>query len=293
MPASNKGKSQSIQLGNYLISKPQAIKENTLVTKVGRISYKGFFEGNPVKVYECHSKKHAEFVQKITNAPESKMYFPHTYGVYNNFIVSEWVSGSIIKPKKFARNANCVKQLKDFIKSLHSFEAESHYGFDYFEDYIDPRFKRCCDTSGLDGFYKRIKEDYLLLKTAHNTSALSHPDITPANIVVTPDGKIKLIDNELLSSSHLPFFDYFNVIHGFGVSLKKNAELWFDLFSPVRPYLTPEYEDALMSLWIMRITGSYFVDGRFDKVLKLAEASYGDLKSNLRMWDILTTVCQK
>lgn len=283
----------SIQLGDFVIDNLKPIKEGVLVTKVGRISFTGTYDGKLVKIYECHNSKHAQSIQKITNASGEKKYFPYTYGVHNNLIISEWLPGRILKPKKIAKNVDYVTQISEFFKTLHRSEVKKSYGFDYFEDHIHPRFKRCCDTLGLHAFYERIQADYLVIKGVENVKTLSHPDITPANILISPEGQIQSIDNELLSTSTMPFFDYFNVIHGFGVSIKQNAALWSDVFAPVKPYMTPEYEDALMSLWVMRIAGSYFVSGRFDKILKLANTSHDDLKSTLRLWDILTTVCKE
>ena len=280
-------KNNSIQFGTIKISSPEPVVNGRLYTKAGRMCLKGTLNNRPVKVYECAHPEHARFVSNIMQEAPLEEFFPKVYGIHDRFIISEWVDGKELKPRTLSKNRQHIEKLDKFITRLHATRIHDSAGFDYFTDYIHPRFKKCCEVLGLIEFYNNINDLAQTLLEPVGTKWLSHPDITPANIIVTRSGQIKVIDNELLSVSCLPVFDQLNIIYGFGYHIVKNPEIWSPVFAPLKEYLSENCELPLLSIWIMRITGSYFLGGNIGGILKIAATGLEEHRSRMGVWKIL------
>jgi serine/threonine protein kinase len=260
----------SFNLGSMAIHRVRPVVKGRLKSKVGRISLRGVWNGKDVKVFECANPEHAKFVAEVTTKEPYRVFFPEVYHVHESFIVSQWVAGHEIKKGWLREKEVYSRQLGELLGLLHEASIEGSSKFDYVEDFIKPRFEYCCQTLGLIEFQNEVLKSWPVMSQLVDSPSLSHPDLSPANIILTPQGKIKVIDNELLGASSAPWFDLLNLLYFLGKKPIKESYLQYAVIAPLSELIQAGYNKHLMSMWLMRKMGARFVAGNIEGVLKMA-----------------------
>jgi len=261
----------SFNLGSMAIHHARPVIQGRLKSKVGRISLRGIWNGKDVKIFECANPEHAEFIATITTKEPFCVFFPEIYNVHESFIVSQWVPGNEIKPRWLREKEIYSKQLGELLNLLHGSSIESPSKFDYVEDFIKPRFEHCCQTLGLNEFQNEVLQSWPVMSQRVNGLFLSHPDLSPANVILTPQGSLKIIDNELLGASSAPWFDLLNILFFLGKKPINDINLRNSVIKPLLELIEAGYNKHLVSMWLMRKVGARFVAGDIESVLRMAE----------------------
>jgi serine/threonine protein kinase len=261
----------SFKLGSITIEGAKPVVKGRLTSKLGRISLRGVWSGKDVKIYECASPEHAEFTAEMTTKKPYRVFFPEVYHVHESFIVSQWVIGQEIKPRWLRSKPVYSKQLGELLSLLHGTFIEGPSKFDYIEDLIRPRFEHCCQTLGLMKLKEDVLESWRIMSQLVNGPSLSHPDLSPANIILNPQGNLKIIDNELLGASSAPWFDLLNILYFLGEKPIKEFHLLHTVIEPLLKLIEAGYNKHLLSMWLMRFVGARFVAGDIEGVLKMAD----------------------
>lgn len=260
----------SINLGSMAIEGVKPVVKGRLKSKIGRISLKGVWNGKDVKIFECASPEHAQFIAEIITKKPYRIFFPEVYQVHESFIVSQWIIGQEIKPRWLRKRQIYSKQLGELLNLLHGTLIEGPSKFDYVEDLIKPRFEHCCQTLGLRKFQEDVLQSWRIMSQLVDVPSLSHPDLSPANIILTSEGNLKVIDNELLGASFAPWFDLLNVLFFLGEKPIKDFHLQRAVITPLLELIQAGYNKHLLSMWLMRFIGARFVAGDIEGVLKIA-----------------------
>jgi serine/threonine protein kinase len=274
----------SVNLGSMAIEGVRPVVKGRLMSKIGRISLRGFWNGKDVKIYECASPEHASFVaETITKKPHS-IFFPEVYNVHESFIVSEWVNGKEVKPRWIRGNQQYSRQLGELLGLLHGTFLDVPSKFDYVEDLIRPRFVRCCQTLGLAEFQENALQSWRIMSRLAEKPSLSHPDLSPANMILTAQGKLKIIDNELLGVSPAPWFDLLNILFFLGEKPIKDFSLVETVITPLLKLMQTGHNEHLLYMWLMRFVGARFVAGDIEGVVKMASAPIERHLETISIW---------
>jgi len=279
-----KNRGYGFNLGSMAIEGVKPVVKGRLKNKAGRISLKGVWNGKDVKIFECASPEHANFIAEIITKEPYRGFFPEVYQVHESFIVSQWIVGQGIKPHWLRNKQIYSKQLGELLNLLHGTLIEGPSKFDYVEDLIKPRFEHCCQTLGLIKFQEDVLQSWRIMSQLVDVPSLSHPDLSPANIILTPEGNLKIIDNELLGASSAPWFDFLNILFFLGEKPIKESHLLHAVVTPLLDLIQAGYNEHLLSMWLMRFTGSRFVAGDIEGVLKMAELTMDRHLKTISIW---------
>jgi len=207
---------RSIKLGTLALEGVRPVVEGRLFTKAGRVSMRGLWGEKPVKIFECASSGHAGFVGRMMMEAPCARFFPDVYAVHERLVICEWVRGRQISPRTIVIDTACRAQLEELVASLRGAAPPTESGFDYVEDFVLPRFRRCCVGLGLREFQARIETHWDVMRDRAEGKCVSHPDLSPANMIMTAEGQMKIVDNELLGMSRAPWFDELNMAFALG-----------------------------------------------------------------------------
>jgi hypothetical protein len=273
-----------VNLGSMAIEDVRPVVKGRLTSKIGRITLRGVWRGKDVKFYECASPEHANFIaETITKKPYS-IFFPEVYNVHEGFIVSEWVNGKEVKPRWLRGDPQYSKQLGELLDLLHGTFIDEPVKFDYVNDLIKPRFERCCYTLGLVDFQETVLRSWRIMAQLAEKPCLSHPDLSPANMILTAQGKLKIIDNELLGASIAPWFDLLNLLFFLGEKPIKDIALVQAVISPLLKLMEAGYKEHLLFVWLMRFVGARFVAGDIEGVVRMANTPIERHLETISIW---------
>ena len=246
-------------LGDLTDLRPVSDKR-ALVNKAGRIVLRARRDGQAVKVYEAASPAHAAFIAAASDALPDL--FPPVLARHGGWVVAEWADGASCTDPAAA--ALALRRVQ-----AHPVPALPAPGFDYWADFIAPRFLRAATLAGQGDLGAAL----VARVAAHDGPlSLSHPDLTPANLLDTAAG-LRSIDNELLSLTRLPGLDALNALR----PLKAPAARAFrDAWGPDD---TPR--DILACGWIARQAGSALVAGDIATLSRLLDMARSDPQAAL------------
>lgn len=238
-------------LGELIDLRPVS-KGRALVNKAGRIVMRGTRLGSPVKVYEAASPAHATFIAAASGAMPDL--FPPVQPPHGAWVIADWVAGS--PNADVAAAARALRRVQ--AQAVAIFPDP---GFDYWADFIAPRFLRAATLAGQE----QLGHDLVARVDAwQGRAVLSHPDLTPANLLATGAG-LRSIDNELLGLSRLPALDALNAARPLkGAAARAFRDAWGADDTP---------RDVLGRAWIARQAGSALVAGDFGAIAGLLEAA--------------------
>jgi hypothetical protein len=224
------------------------------VNKAGRVAFRGMADGRPVKVYEAANECHATFILHVSGLSDR---WPPLLGRFEHVVVAEWTIGE-------AFDAGQLDRLAALQASLHRTPASTlpPPGFDYWTDYIRPRFLRAGSLLGVDAHEICEEGD-----EAWNAGprVLMHPDLSPANVVVTDMGELKVIDNELLTTGSMPLVDVCNTARALPSAAVPTYVAMYGKASASEVVAN----HALQSIWVARAVGASFVRGRVAEACEL------------------------
>jgi hypothetical protein len=276
-----------IELGELKIKGVRPVVEGRIVTKVGRVSMRGNCSGREVKIFECANDEHASFVANLMSDGACSRFFPDVYGVHSRFVVTAWVTGKQLTQRDLMRSRTALDQVRDLLDIIHSQTPPTFAGFDYVEDHIRPRFARSCRALGLADFLDRVENSWSAMRGLVDRAYISHPDLSPTNLVVTRDGQVKVVDNELLNVSRAPWFDQMHVVHFIGDTSMRGVRSLLSFLEPLLEITKNGHNGHLLDMWLMRIGGGKFIDGDVRGIVEIAALPKTELFKNAGIWRAL------
>jgi hypothetical protein len=260
-------------------------------TKVGRLSLRGTLNGRPVKIFEAHTMMHAAFIRDVMNDGPLSGFFPEVHAVHEKLVVCEWVPGETAWQRRFAlpgsqrrKSTNFLKNARLFFEYMRSHALQEDSGFDYIEDFIRPRFEECCETHGLEDLRARVLASLQKLYDKNTKIFYAHADMTPSNAVFDENAQMKVIDNELLGTTRLPFMDELNMLQGLPHFVRRrHPDLVRPLVKNALGYIGKKAEQDIFNIWMMRQIGSWYVAGRYRDIARHAALEPGDMP----LWRVL------
>lgn len=253
------------QIGDLPVSRIAYLKENDgnwALNKAGRLVAGGYLAQSKVKLYEAESPGHAAFIQAVSNHPELSRYFPRVFERSGRLLVTEWVHGTRLAPERLDKAAGI--QLEIHGTEIFAFPPPE---YDYWRDFIRPRFLRAAPFLNPDLVESVLEKVDAAWESG--TGVLMHPDVTPANIVATQEGDLRIIDNELLTIGAIPELDVCNTAYSMG---RRLGSRYADAYFRARGFPSAERLEVLRAAWLARSVGTAFASGKLDRIDALTEA---------------------
>ncbi|MDL1963287.1 MAG: aminoglycoside phosphotransferase family protein [Deltaproteobacteria bacterium] len=227
------------------------------LNKAGRMVLKGRAGRQSVKLYEAAGLAHADFICTVGSKKWFGHFFPDVIGVQGHWIAAEWAKG-----KRMVADVKTLHWLAEIMVKLHQVPASvlPEAGFDYWHDFVLPRFKRAMAFAGETDLVMTVRKSVEAVWLCD--SVLMHPDLTPANVIHTADKGFCIIDNELLTTGGIPLLDVCNTCKALAPAQAViYAEAYFRACPEDRRQISPDMAAALEAVWLARIVGSAFVAG--------------------------------
>lgn len=241
------------------------------ISKPGNVIYVGRLGSQRVKIYQTFSATHARFIQRVCERPEVQEYFPQVLHRKDQYIIVEWIDGKPLTTVSLVAKPQLLEQLVCIQATLHTQQIHDEKpGFDYVR-FLEKRLHQFRAILPLSYSLKQILEE-VHNATPSAISRLSHPDVTPSNVVIQKgSGKLKLVDNELLTQSPCYLVDLFNTYY----SLRHPRQLGMQYVALYRQYISnlqlPEgWDSYLLALWGLRLIGALFQAGDLARAYRLA-----------------------
>jgi hypothetical protein len=239
-----------------------------VVTKVGRLSLRGVTtDGTRVKVVEAHSPAHAQLIVGLARGALSEI-MPPVLGVEGSLVVSAWVERAPRAPDPDAR------ALAGLLARVHAAAVPAApAGFDPWADHVLPRARRA--AAALDASTELEAHLAPALELAAATPHVTHPDVTPDNVIPRSDGGLSIIDNELLGVSRSSWLDLANLARG--VERDRSSALEAYVRAGGREPSADELHGA-RAMWLARMLGSWFLAGRLHDARAMLSAGVDSLR---------------
>ena len=174
------------------------------ITKAGRVSFSGLFEGKRVKVYSAYSAGHAKLRVSLESTDLGQRFFPRLIVSDKTHVVEEWIDGLPLKKLDGSLFERAAVEIKRFLsecqnsKELIQMAADHEGAFCYFQDYLIKRLEPWRVLDFVQEFILSWQDAYERVKDSIGVR-LSHPDLSEANILLgKKSGRFVVIDNELL-----------------------------------------------------------------------------------------------
>jgi thiamine kinase-like enzyme len=241
------------------------------ISKAGNVSYVGKLENRWVKIYQAFNATHARFIQHVCEHPEVREYFPRVLHRKERYIIVEWIDGKPLTAASIAAEPQLLERLVRMQATLHTHHLpEKEVGFDYAQ-FLEERLHRFRAILPLSNSMERILQKVHGLKPSV-VSRLSHPDVTPKNLVFQRSSKrLIIVDNELLTQMPGYLIDLLNTYYGLG-HLRQLGMQYVALY---RQYaqsvqLWEGWDSYLLALWGLRRVGALFQAGKPARAYQLA-----------------------
>ncbi|WFE74186.1 phosphotransferase [Roseinatronobacter sp. S2] len=247
---------QSVDFAGLQDIRPIGNMRGSLITnKAGRAVLRARYQGQDVKLYEAYSADHARFIAAVSSALPDM--FPPVLELRGAWVMAEWVEGSPLTRDIEAQQAQTLRR-------IHALKLDDlpPAGFCYLRDFIVPRHLR---AAALAGEQCSLDDCLAAAESATGAQVVMHPDVSPDNLLHTPDGKVMCIDNELLCMGRMPLLDLCNALRPHAADGRNTlARVWFDGTSP-----TPQAVEHLAQAWMMREAGAAFIGGDMQRCQSL------------------------
>jgi len=200
----------SISIGNRLIVdlEPLGRRKNPGKTKVGRLSFKGRYGKQTVKVYSTFSRQQTALRIALQNQKFGECTFPDIVAASDTLIAEAWIDGTTVAALERDERAKAdvavgallaeMQGRPDLIEMASSFAD----AFDYFNDYLIPRLEPWTALDDIGRFAASWRDLYAQM-ARDLPRRLSHPDLSADNVIREHNtGRFFVIDNELLGVGH-------------------------------------------------------------------------------------------
>lgn len=181
------------------------------VTKVGRLSFSGWVNGQKVKIYSAHSAEQIKLRVFLAQMPFTHFSLPALVAHNEHLLVEEWVEGESLKPGPEGKNLVC-SIVEELHSTTHKLEQSwlTSSPFCYFQDYLVTRLGRWRGVAQIDDFLLDWQSQMDSLKNVLEPR-LCHPDLTLPNMIqCSGTGRVMVIDNELLGVGRGWVLDWHN-----------------------------------------------------------------------------------
>ena len=244
------------------------------LSKVGHLSWVGSLGEQPVKVYQVFGPSHAVYIERVSEHPVLGEYFPKVICRKNEYLVVEWVDGRPLSPREVLRKSHLIHQIAHLQVVLHAESADMNINvatFDYIA-YLEKRLYRYLGPFVPDNAISQMLQEVHGYACALKPK-VSHPDVTPRNLVIqTGTGKLKVVDNELLTQSWYYLIDLFNTYASLGES-QRLAEQYIEAYHRAGGDLTPllDHSSFFLAVWGLRVVGAMLQAGDVERAFHLAD----------------------
>jgi hypothetical protein len=234
------------------------------ITKAGRVSFSGLFEGKRVKVYSTYSADHAKLRVSIESTDLGRQFFPRLIVSDKNHMVEEWIDGLPLEKLDRSGFERAIEEIERFLSECRDGNeliqvATRHIGaFCYFQDYLIKRLEPWCVLDFVRQFILSWREAYEKMKDNIEVR-LSHPDLSMANILQeNKTGRFVVIDNELLGV-------------GRGWILDRRNSFLKDFSGNAETHLNGGIEKGFLNQsWRLRLIGSALDATDFERAYTIA-----------------------
>jgi len=264
---------ESKMAGNFSLTGLRPVKlcvNGHVVNKAGRLVLRGQIRDKEVKVYEAANLEHAVFIKELSQQPDIRIFFPEVLGLHGRFVICQWVKGSLVNEPLIRKSIFGKLQMlqRQSLEDLSLLQSRIHKvridslpepHFDYWQDFIWPRFSRAAELLNESVLANEIRQK-VQNEGYEKSRILIHPDLTPANVIRTPDNHLKIIDNELMTIGSNPLLDMCNTANSLG---DKYRRYYMELYLRETNMTPTEDEiDILQATWLARRVGAAFVAGK-------------------------------
>lgn len=215
--------------------------------KAGRLMAKGRIGDRDIKLYEAGSTEHARFIQAVSRHERLSGIFPTVIDVHGSFVVAEWVRAlphAEVRPQDLAGLLCRVHQA--------AWEQLPAPGFDYWNDFVFPRFAGAADVVGELALAEDIGQQ--VSDAWRRPVCLMHPDCTRPNVVRESSVGLYIVDNELLCLGGFPLLDLVNAVSSLRKQDARTCVTTYLRMSDTQP--TGEDRSVLEAAWLARCVGS-------------------------------------
>lgn len=226
-------------------------RDGNALNKAGRLVIRGRQDGSAIKIYEAASIQHAEFIAAACKHSHLANCFPPIRIGCGRFLIADWTED--LRP-----SGPPVDVLVKLLQHLHRTPVHElpEPGFDYWHDYIKPRFRRAMEFLDSNAVANEV---VTLVSSAWGRGSrhLAHPDLTPRNVVLNSARQWQIIDNELLSIGGMPLLDACNTAYALG----NTGQSFVDGYLASDISISAEDISAVNAAWLARLAGTAFVAG--------------------------------
>ena len=235
------------------------------ITKAGRLSLRGRCNNSEVKVYSTFSTTQVQLRAYIQGLNFKGVAFPPLIMHSDSLVVEEWVEGRSLTHLRHSERAEVINRVGSFLAELKTHSevslpnAQLEQGFCYFNNYLLPRIEPWTFIDQVSSFLECWQAEYRKV-SSQIPMFISHPDLSLRNLVMDNEGKIFIVDNELLGFGHGWILDGRN-------SVLANDE---------KDFLTKEqlFLDHFIALsWRLRLLGTLLDAGRLDRISTILDSA--------------------
>lgn len=234
------------------------------ITKAGRVSFSGLFEGRRIKVYSTYSADHAKLRVSLESTDLGQQFFPRLIVSDQTHMVEEWIDGLPLKKLDSSLFDRAAEEIRRFLSECQNskelIHVAAHHGgaFCYFQDYLIKRLEPWRVLDFIQEFILSWQDAYERVKDNIEVR-LSHPDLSEVNILLDKKtGRFVVIDNELLGV-------------GRGWILDRRNSFLKDFSVNAEAYPNRGIEKGFLNeSWRLRLIGSALDAGDFERAYTIA-----------------------
>lgn len=269
----------TFEVEGRVFSEPRLLRKKSsgARSKAGRITWCALLDGQPVKIYECDSEAQAALIMTVAEHPVLGAHFPPCLMRIGAYLVVEWVKGTRVTRRRVRRERDLLLQIAELQAAIHRHAVACAAESGVFA-YVRFLWNRLYTYKGILPLESAVQKIQATLDQdmPETDMRVSHPDVTPSNLVVeAKTGIIKIIDNELLTQNRYCLVDLFNTHHSFGPRLGSNLlGPYLSHYQAAGGDLAPllEHEPFYHALWHLRLIGSLLQAGEIGPAYRQAQA---------------------
>ncbi len=207
----------------------------------------------------------ARLIEWLSRERSLGEHFPECIERRADLLVVEWVPGTPLDKLDYRRQPERITATAKLLALIHSAQPPAEIRpNDVYGTYLRDRWARLAGAISSPEVTARLEAE--IEAAAEDRPLLTHPDLSPQNLVMVPGQRLVSIDNELVGASTLPMIDLFSPWRYFGRGLRRRSN--------TRRFLRAYAEGggrldrlqaragAYVALWRMRRIGSLLEEGR-------------------------------